>query len=45
MKKSFVILLLLALSLSFFITCSDDKNSPTEPTIGDIEIGSLTLNY
>ena len=44
MKKTFVILSLLALSIFFFITCSDDKNSPTEPTIGDIEIGTLTLS-
>ena len=44
MKKSFTILSFLALSFFFFITCSDDKNSPTESSIGDLEIGALTLS-
>ena len=44
MKKSFTILSFLALSCFFFITCSDDKNSPTESSIGDLEIGALTLS-
>lgn len=44
MKKTFVILSLLTLSIFFFITCSDDKNSPTEPPVGDGSIGSLSLS-
>jgi hypothetical protein len=44
MKKIFVILSLLTLSIFFFITCSDDKNSPTEPAVGDGSIGSLSLS-
>lgn len=44
MKKTFVLFSLLALSIFLFSTCSDDKNSPNEPTVGDGSIGSLSLS-
>jgi len=44
MKNLLRFLFILSLSVLLFATCDDKKDSPTEPDIGDVNIGTLDLS-